>query len=137
MQPIDRIQEIIDIYDGNFDGVSLEFLMDLKSELVILLFRYSQEVGNAKGDSVISTVVRKYHHHKSKATLIDNGYTVGYAESKSLANTRDMMMEEAEKEKLEFTSKLLLDAGYQIAMDMTQRISVLKKEKEQSNAETN
>ena len=130
MTPIERIREIIDIYDGNFDGISLDYLMGLKTELAVLIWRFAEEVGTARGDSVIATVTRKYHHHKLKSQLIDQGYGVGYSESKSLERTYDVMMDEAQKEKIDYTMKLLLDAADSIMMDMTQRISVLKKEYE-------
>lgn len=128
MTVIKDIDRIIDWYMKSYAGASISQLMDAKSKLLTLCYRFSEETASSKRDSIISTVFRKAEHHKIKSQLIEDGYTLGLAESKTIEQIRDIMSEEAEREALSIRYKLVLDIALRIAEDLTQRISVLKKE---------
>ena len=130
MKTIKDIDKIIDWYASNYAGASIENLMDAKSKLVTLCYRLAEEVADAKKSSIMATVFRKYEHHNTKSRMIDEGFTQGLAESKSIEETRDHLVREAETEALAFHYKLTLDYATKIAEDITQRISVLKREHE-------
>lgn len=129
MKTIKDINSIIDWYAVNYSGASIELLMDSKSKLLTLCFRLAEEVADAKKGSIMSTVFRKYEHHNTKSKLLEEGFTLGKAESKSLVEIRDYLVKEAENEALSFHYKLTLDYATKIAEDLTQRISVLKNER--------
>ena len=61
-----EIDKIIKWYGTNYAGMSIVNMMDMKSKLLGLLYRFSEELATSKRDSVISTVFRKSEHHKFK-----------------------------------------------------------------------
>lgn len=126
---IEDIQKIISWYSENYAGASIENLMDAKSKLLVLCARFAEEVADSKRQSVMATVIRKADHHNYKSRLVDEGFTQGLAESKSVASVVAQMKYEAESEALSFKSKLLLELARDIAGDLGQRISYLKIER--------
>ena len=128
MSVIKEIDSIIDWYRKNYAGASLHHLMDAKSKLLALCYTFSEETASSKRDSIIATVLRKAEHHKIKSQLIEEGFAIGKAESKSIEQTAEDMRLEAEHEALAYKTKLVLDIALRISEDLTQRISVLKAE---------
>ena len=128
MSVLKEIDPIIEWYRKKYSGAAIHQLMDAKSKLLALCYRFSEETAASKRDSIISTVFRKSEHHKIKSQLIDEGMTLGLAESKTIDQIRDLMSDEAEHEALAYRQKLVLDIALKIAEDLTQRISVLKAE---------
>ena len=130
MSVLSDIQKVIDWYSQEYSGAGIETLMDCKSRLLTLCARFAEEVADSKRGSVMATVFRKADFHNMKSRMIDEGFTIGLAESKSTQAVKAQMTQEAESEALFFKSKLLLDISLKIAEDITQRISILKKERE-------
>ena len=130
METIKQIDAIIEWYQGNYAGAAIHQLMDAKSKLLALCYRFSEETASTKRDSIVATAFRKAEHHKIKSRLIDEGMTQGLAESKSIDQTKDIINNEAERESLAYRYRLVLDIALKISEDLTQRISVLKKEME-------
>ena len=130
------IDKIIDWYKTNYSKAYLHQLMDAKSRLLTLCYTFSDETATAKRDSVISTAFRKAEHHKIKSQLIDEGMAQGAAESRSIEQTKELIEREAEHESLAYKQRLVLDIALKITEDMAQRISVLKKEMENSRGQT-
>ena len=128
MTVLKDIDKIIDWYRLNYAGAPIHQLMDAKSKLLALCYRFSEETASSKRDSIIATVYRKAEHHKIKSRLIDEGMTLGLAESKTIDQVREIMDNEAEHEALAYRQKLVLDIALRISEDLTQRISVLKAE---------
>ena len=132
MDVIKGINKIIDAYNSRYKTLTIHELLDAKSKLLTLLFSLSDTVAESKKNSLMSTVFRKVEHHKLKAQFVDDGITLGLAESKTIKALHDEMATEAERESLAVYYDLVLKAGYKIAEDITQRISVLKMEFEKS-----
>jgi len=126
------IDKIIDWYNNHYRGASLHNLMDAKTKLLTLCYTYSEEVAESKRGSVVATAFRKAEHHKIKSQLIDEGMAQGAAESRTIDEIRDIINEEAEREALAYRTRLVLDIALRISEDLSQRISVLKKEMESS-----
>ncbi len=125
---IKDIDNIVNWYQQNYAGAVIHQLMDAKSKLLTLCYRFAEETASSKRDSIIATVYRKSEHHKLKSQLIDNGMTLGLAESKTIDQIKETMNQEAEHEALAYRHKLVLDIAMRISEDLTQRISVLKAE---------
>ena len=140
MKMIDRsevlseIEKVIDWYSKNYKKAQIPELMDCKSKLCTLLYTYTDEVVEAKKDSLFCTIYRKYHSHKMKSELIEKKFTVSLAESKSVVQTFEDMKGEGETEGLAYLTKLKLDQANRISDDIMQRISVLTKERSYSNS---
>lgn len=133
MKIIEEIENCIDWYKLNYDKATPEQLLNCKSKINTLCFTYINEVGEAKKDSVFSTVYRKYHHHKFKSQLIEQKFTVSLAESKSIEKTFEDLKDEATNEYLAYLSKLKLDQANRIADDIMQRLSFIRDEMKNTN----
>jgi len=131
---IKEIDKIIDWYRKNYAGASLHHLMDAKSRLLALLYTFSEEVATSKRGSVIATAFRKCEHHKIKSKLVEDGITLGLAESKTIEQISNTIQSEAEHEALAYRERLVLDIALRITEDLTQRISILKKEMENTKS---
>lgn len=129
-----EIDKIIAWYQKSYAGASLHNLMDAKSRLLTLCYTFADECASSKRESVVATAFRKAEHHKIKSQLIDEGMAQGHAESKTVDQIRDIISEEAEREALAYRTRLVLDIALKIAEDISQRISVLKKEMENSRS---
>ena len=125
---IKELDKIIGWYSGHYSGMSIIEMMNLKSKLLGLMYRFSEELATSKRDSIIATVFRKSEHHKIKSQLVEDGITLGLAESKSIDEVAEKMRIEAEHESLNYKQKLVYDLGIKIVEDLTQRISVSKQE---------
>ena len=133
MTILENIDKCIEWYKANYKKASIPELMDCKSKICTYLYNYTDEVSEAKKDSLFSTIYRKYHSHKIKSELIEKSFAVGLSESKSIVQTFEDMKSEGETEHLAFLTKLKLDQANKICDDIMQRISVLKGEKKYSD----
>lgn len=125
---LEEINKIIKWYQRKYAGMSIVEMMDMKSKLLGLLYTFSGELAISKRDSVLATVFRKSDHHKIKSQLVEDGITLGLAESKSIDQVTEKMRLEAEYEALNYRQKLIYDLGIKIVEDLGQRISVEKQE---------
>lgn len=121
-----EIEKIIDTYNLKYKELTINQLMDAKSKLVTLLCNFADEVAEAKKDSLITTVYRKYQHHKMKSQLIDESFTVALAESKSIEKAKEIMEEETNCEHSAYLHKIKLDQYNRVVDDIMQRISILR-----------
>jgi len=128
MNILQEIEKIVNTYNKKYKVLTLNQLMDAKSKLVTLLCNFADEVAESKRDSLITTVYRKYQHHKMKSQLIDESFTVALAESKSIEKAKEIMEEETNCEHSAYLHKLKLDQYNRIVDDITQRISILRDE---------
>ena len=125
---IKELDKIIGWYSGHYSGMSIIEMMNLKSKLLGLLYRFSEELATSKRDSVIATVFRKSEHHKIKSQLVEEGITLGLAESKSIDQVSEKMRIEAEYEALNYRQRLIYDLSMNIVSDLQQRIGIAKQE---------
>ena len=130
MNTVEEIGKIVDWYFTQYAGAPIEQYMDAKSKLRGLLFRFAGEVADAKAEHVQAVVCRKTDFHGHKVRLVDEGHTLGQAESKAELAIKAQRQREAQAESLFFKQKQLYDAADEIANDIAQRISILKKERE-------
>lgn len=129
MKIITDIEKIIDTYRLKYKTLTINQLMDAKSKLVTLLCNFTDEVAESKKDSLITTVYRKVQHHKMKSELIEKSFTAAMAESKSVDAAEKIMKEETETEHIAYLHKIKLDQYNRVVDDITQRISILRDEK--------
>lgn len=132
MRTIENIDKVIEWYQKNYSKAPIHQLMDAKSKLLTLCYTFSDETATSKRDSLIATAYRKAEHHKIKSRLIDEGMSGVSAESKTIDQIREIVEQEAEYESLAYKQRLVLDIAMEIVQDMTQRISILKKEWQES-----
>jgi len=125
---IKELDKIIGWYSGHYSGMSIIEMMNLKSKLLGLLYRFSEELATSKRNSIIATVFRKSEHHKIKSQLVEEGITLGLAESKSIDQVSEKMRIEAEYEALNYRQRLIYDLGMNIVSDLQQRIGIAKQE---------
>ena len=129
MKTIEDIEKITNWYGQKYKSATADQLMDMKSKLVTLLCKFSDEVAESKKDSLITTVYRKYEHHKLKSQLIDEGFTVALAESKSIEGAKNLMEEEVVTEKISYLHKIKLSQYNRVVDDITQRLSFIRDDK--------
>ena len=129
MNFIQEIEKIIDWYNSNYKKATANQLMDMKSKLVTLLCNFSDEVAESKKDSLITTVYRKYEHHKLKSQLIDEGFSATLAESKSIEKAKKIMEEETNTEHVSYLHKIKLSQYNRVVDDITQRLSFIRDDK--------
>jgi len=129
MSTIESIEKIIDWYNSNYKKATPDQLMDMKTKLVTLLCNFSDEVAESKKDSLITTVYRKYEHHKNKSQLIEESFTAALAESKSIEKAKELMIEETNTEHIAYLHKLKLSQYNRVVDDITQRLSFIRDDK--------
>ena len=129
MTVIESIEKIIDWYNSNYKKATPDQLMDMKTKLVTLLCNFSDEVAESKKDSLITTVYRKYEHHKNKSQLIEESFTAALAESKSIEKAKELMIEETNTEHISYLHKLKLSQYNRVVDDITQRLSFIRDDK--------
>ena len=93
------------------------------------LCNFADEVAESKKDSLITTVYRKYEHHKMKSQLIDESFTATLAESKSIEAAKKLMEEETTTEHISYLHKLKLSQYNRVVDDITQRLSFIRDDK--------
>ena len=128
MNILEQIETIVSTYNKKYKVLTISQLMDAKSKLVTLLCNFADEVAESKKDSLITTVYRKYQHHKTKSQLIEKSFTAALAESKSIEAAKKIMDEETTTEHLAYLHKLKLDQFNRVVDDIMQRISILRDE---------
>ena len=130
MSNIDEIGKIIGWYHKQYQGAPIEQYMDAKSKLLTLLWTFAGEVADARIKADGAELDRKQTFHEYKNALIEGGLSGVAAESKAELYVGNKREKEIEAGAIFFKSKQLLDIAIKVAEDMTQRISVLRKEKE-------
>lgn len=123
------IEKIVQWYSGNYKKATPDQLMNAKTKLVTLLCNFSDSLAEAKEDSLLTTIYRKYEHHKMKSQLVDEGMSAALAESKSIEKAREVMDEEAKTEKIAYLYKLKLSQFNRVVDDITQRLSFIRDDK--------
>ena len=126
---MEEIEKIIKWYSEKYKSATPEQLMNAKTKLVTLLCNFSDMLAESKEDSLLTTIYRKYEHHKMKSQLIDEGLSAALAESKSIEKARQIMDEEAKTEKLAYLYKLKLSQFNRVVDDITQRLSFIRDDK--------
>jgi len=129
MKIVTEIEKIIDWYNANYKKATANQLMDMKTKLVTLLCNFSDEVAESKKDSLITTVYRKYEHHKMKSQLIEDSFTAALSESKCIEKTKGLMEEETNTEHVAYLHKLKLAQYNRVVDDITQRLSFIRDDK--------
>ena len=132
MEILKEIKNCVNWYSENYATIEINTAHDLKSKLVTYLYNLADLVAEMKRESLFATVYRKYEHHNLKSRLIEQQFTIGKAESKSIKDTKEFLEAEAEYESITFRLKILFDQGNKVVDDLQQRIATLKKEMENS-----
>jgi len=126
MNILKELENIVSAYNEKYKALTISQLMDAKAKMVTLLCNFADEVAESKKDSLLTTVYRKYEHHKMKSQLIDENFTAALAESKSVEAAKKIMEEETTCEHIAYLHKLKLQQFNKVVEDITQRISILR-----------
>jgi hypothetical protein len=108
---------------------SLENYDMVNQRLTTLIYLYSEEVGKACTEYLLSYVHRKSGFSRRKRFHRDKGLNLGDSENEANNDTISAMEAEAIAEGLYETSKLLLNAARGVSEAIRQRISIIKSER--------
>jgi len=133
MTIIEQITEIIMAYNKAYKTLSIDDLLNAKDKLVTLNFNLAEEVATAKDSYNMGYYLRKINVTKHKNAYINQGKSATAAESAAIDNTRAELKAELEKESYAYRLDLLLKQSNKVVDALQQRISFLKREKQ--NAE--
>jgi hypothetical protein len=110
-----------------------DYIMELYRRLTGYLWYYSEYVSDAKGDYNQKYFIRKIETIREKSRLVKENLAVNRADIEAMLATEDQFMEEIEAESLSYRADLLLRQGNKVAECMRTHISLLKKEREQTD----
>jgi hypothetical protein len=114
---------------NNKKGTINEF-MNCRTRIVTNNFLLSEQLGELKTDYNNCYFSRKIEISKSKNELIKNKHTATHAESEANIINEDILRQELDNESAAYRLELFIRHSDNVANDLMQRISVLKKEYE-------
>ena len=109
-----------------------DYLMELYRRLTGFLWYYSEFVADTKGDYNRKYFIRKIETIREKDRLVKGNLAVNRAEIEALLSTEEQFLAEIEAESLAYRVDLLLKQGNRVADCMRSEISLIKKEREQT-----
>lgn len=120
-------------YRKNNKSASLDSLLNCKTTLITNNFFLAEELVDLKSQYNIAYVSRKISFEKSKDRLIKENMSVNKAEPLALIENEDIFKHENELESTAFKLETYIKHFDAVANDIMQRISILKKEQNNSN----
>jgi len=133
---LNQIKNDIDWYNQHCKDASIDNLMKLKSHIVTLNYNVAEHLASLKKDYNVARYNKKIAFTRSKNELVRKGEKIGAAESEADEKTAKEYEEELNIENLAYRLEILLKQSNYVVDDISQRISVLKKERENSNVGT-
>lgn len=130
MSVIEDIGDIITWYQKQYAGAPIEQYMDAKSKLVGLLFKHAGELADAKLVADGAEITRRTDYARFKVGLIEDGCTIGLAESRAELAIKVQRKHEGECAAIFFKQRQLHEMAVKAVEDMAQRISILRRERE-------
>tara|TARA_R100000278_G_scaffold117626_1_gene97707 strand:+ start:38 stop:475 length:438 start_codon:yes stop_codon:yes gene_type:complete len=135
---IGGVQKVIDWYSSSdFGHGDIDYLIKAKRKLVGYSFRFSEVVGYALEEYNVTYSSRKNELAVKKLKYIDSGDTAGKAELKAELKIYQLRLAEGETEALYRKVKSYFDTMRDAITSITQDISILRKEYEDSRVHDN
>jgi hypothetical protein len=133
---LNKIKSDIDWYNEHCKDASIDNLMKLKSHIVTLNYNVAEHLTSLKKDYNVARYNKKIAFTRAKNELVRKGEKIGAAESEADEKTADEYKQELDIENLAYRLEMLLKQSNYVVDDISQRISVLKRERENSNIGT-
>ena len=133
---IKKISDDIDWYNQRCKTATIDELLKLKSHIVTLNYNLVESLADLKRDYNVARFDKKIQFTRTKNELIRQGEKIGSAESQADEKTAELYKKELDVENLAYRLEQLLKQSNYVVDDISQRISVLKKEREYSNVGT-
>ncbi len=127
---MEQNRQLVTWYRNNAKKATLDQLMDCKTKLVTSNFYLAEHLAGLKKDYNVCYFSRKIEFSKKKNELIKGGSSATKAESLANEFNEDILRNEIENEGLAYQFELFIKHCENVANDIMQRISVLKKEYE-------
>ena len=135
---IGGVQKVIGWYSSSdFGHGDIDYLIKAKRKLVGYSFRFSEVVGYALDEYNVSYASRKLELASKKLRYIEEGDTAGKAELKAEIKSYQLRLTEGESEALYRKVKSYFDTMRDAITSITQDISILRKEYEDSRIHNN
>ena len=135
---IGGVQKVITWYSSSdFGDTDIHYLIKAKRKLVGYSFRFSEVVGYALDEYNVTYASRKTELANKKLKYIEEGDTAGKAELKAELKNYQLRLAEGENEALYRKVKSSFDTMRDAITSITQDISILRKEYEDSKVHDN
>jgi hypothetical protein len=135
---IGGVQKVIDWYSSSdFGDTDIHYLIKAKRKLVGYAYRFSEVVGYALDEYNITYASRKNELANKKLKYIESGDSAGKAELKAELKNYQLRVAEGENEALYRKVKSYFDTMRDCITSITQDISILRKEYEDSRVHDN
>ena len=135
---IGGVQKVIGWYSSSdFGHGDIDYLIKAKRKLVGYSFRFSEVVGYALDEYNVSYASRKNELSIKKLKYIDSGDSVSKAELKAELKSYQLRLTEGESEALYRKVKSYFDTMRDAITSITQDISILRKEYEDTRVYDN
>lgn len=135
---IGGVQKVITWYSSSdFGDTDIHYLIKAKRKLVGYSFRFSEVVGYALDEYNVTYASRKTELANKKLKYIEEGDTAGKAELKAELKNYQLRLAEGENEALYRKVKSYFDTMRDAITSITQDISILRKEYEDSKVHDN
>jgi len=132
MGTVDEIAKVINWYDDNYRTSSIEDLLASRDKIAVLSFRLAEQCGDSKKEYNVRRFIKKIEFSRQKQEFMNSGSSGIKADAEATDATEMQYREELEHEAIGFKMDLILRQTNKILEAMNQRISHLKKEKENS-----
>lgn len=129
---LELIKTDIEWYNGKAKTATIDELSKLKTHLVTLNYNLAEGLADMKEAYNKAYFVRKIETSKQKNAYINQGQAANKAESAALEDKEKELQDELTKESLAYRIEILLKQSNKVVEDITQRISILKTEKNYS-----
>ena len=135
---IGGVQKVITWYSSSdFGDTDIHYLIKAKRKLVGYSYRFSEVVGYALDEYNVTYASRKTELANKKLKYIEQGDTAGKAELKAELKNYQLRLAEGENEALYRKVKSYFDTMRDAITSITQDISILRKEYEDSKVHDN
>ena len=135
---IGGVQKVIGWYSSSdFGDTDIHYLIKAKRKLVGYSYRFSEVVGYALDEYNVTYASRKTELANKKLKYIEQGDTAGKAELKAELKNYQLRLAEGENEALYRKVKSYFDTMRDAITSITQDISILRKEYEDSKIHDN
>jgi len=135
---IGGVQKVIDWYSSSdFGDTDIHYLIKAKRKLVGYAYRFSEVVGYALDEYNITYASRKNELANKKLKYIEAGDSAGKSELKAELKNYQLRVAEGENEALYRKVKSYFDTMRDCITSITQDISILRKEYEDSRVHDN
>lgn len=130
---LDDVKECVSWYQEYGARAQLSDLQEWKTKLVTVLFWFGEVVGTLKEDYNKAYYIRKITVTKTVTSHIRAKSAVNKAQHLAEEEHEKLFFEELEYESLAERMEILLKQANLIVQDMTQRLTTLRKEWDESN----